>query len=103
MYCLVQFFFAAGAVVPGCQYVCTYGESKEEVEHQLYDGVVGTYCSQGVVPGKTAHYYDISSVEQQLQSGGAYEWYGKQAYLLQKRAVAHIYLIILRHIYIFLP
>ena len=100
MHCLVQVFSAAGAIVPGCQYVCPYGEPQEEVEHQLYDCVVGAYGGQGVVACKPAYYYDISRVEQELQGGGAYEWYGKQAYLLKKRAMAHINLIILCHRYI---
>ena len=101
--CLFHVLFISCAVVSGCQYVRPYGKTQEKVEHQPYDSVVGAYGGQGVVPCKPAYYNYVSCVEQELQSGGAYERYGKQAYLLQKRAVAHIDLIIFRHIYIFLP
>ena len=102
VYCLVQILFIPCTVVSGRQYVCTNGESQKQVDHKLYDSVVGAYGGQGVVPGKPAHYYYIRSIEQELQGGGAHERYGKQAYLLKKRAMAHIDLIVLRHIYIFL-
>ena len=97
MDCLGQILLVLGAVVPGHQYVCPYGKPQEKVQHKFYDGSVGAYGGQGVVACKPADYYDISCVEQELQGGGAYEGYGKQAYLLKKRTMAHIYLIILCH------